>query len=804
MDYSYYLPTPPLGAQMLQGNEYHNQAHMSFRTNRSSFNDRPLSEATEIFDTDYEAEYSESESPRRSVESFGNDSSTTLSIPDELPTPGGYDPLSYHLYVRNDKPVQGPSGPHLFRGSFDGSAIGKSEGTEWPLAFSPVALDNASSPVWVPQERRASEPNYSPGIRRAPSKASSRSSPKSSSEQSFVRSWTPAQVAEWMYETGVEDGLVESFIRNDISGAVLLDLQLDDLKELDIQSFGKRHLLMNIIDDLRNSDITQPEIAMVESSMSMKPSPLQDGGDCIQSPDSDRAPRVSQRRRRRNRVINEQDIISPAESVSIVAIEQLIPKPHSCSKGENCAKYQKRQRKLARIAREFPTEFSHLNGQLIATNSPGPLPTPAITERSLRSNNSPSVVASSDVLGPGQFSELRLNAENLNGVKPRDPQENVRQFLSFQHLHDPSKTEPAPLQMFPPLSSPETMPPKQHMTNQLRALPKLQIPGQSSSQDPFSPLRTVTPSMGARMMGSATATQEFNPYAFEDNTYRQGTPFSEMDVPVTALPVEPLARENSQSVPPNMRFGNLIPPQYVDPINRSRSTRPDHRRRPSFSTMAPLEENEIYSPIKYPSDMDNVQDRRPHQAYTASNSISHPQLVDHSDSSSSESAQTDPDVTHSGWMKKRKTRLLRHEWQDAHFTLKGTTLAMHKDEEEARRRSALETIDVDDYAVACSSIATNSKLTAAFKRSVLRKAANVSNGGTFGKGMDETAFAFSLVPASNTAERRPLFAPSGKNHHFAVKTRDERINWMRELMLAKALKQGKQDGNEIRMNGRLM
>ncbi|EGE00660.1 hypothetical protein TESG_07957, partial [Trichophyton tonsurans CBS 112818] len=69
------------------------------------------------------------------------------------------------------------------------------------------------------------------------------------------------------------------------------------------------------------------------------------------------------------------------------------------------------------------------------------------------------------------------------------------------------------------------------------------------------------------------------------------------------------------------------------------------------------------------------------------------------------------------------------------------------------------------------------------------------------KGMDETAFAFSLIPATKPSERKSIFTANGKNHHFAVKTRDERINWMRELMLAKALKKGKEAGNKIKMNG---
>jgi hypothetical protein len=38
-------------------------------------------------------------------------------------------------------------------------------------------------------------------------------------------------------------------------------------------------------------------------------------------------------------------------------------------------------------------------------------------------------------------------------------------------------------------------------------------------------------------------------------------------------------------------------------------------------------------------------------------------------------------------------------------------------------------------------------------------------------------------------------------HHFSVKTRDERIDWMRELMLAKALRKGRESGASLNVNG---
>jgi hypothetical protein len=153
------------------------------------------------------------------------------------------------------------------------------------------------------------------------------------------------------------------------------------------------------------------------------------------------------------------------------------------------------------------------------------------------------------------------------------------------------------------------------------------------------------------------------------------------------------------------------------------------------------------------------------------------------------------EIIHSGWMKKRKTtRFLRHEWQDHHFALRGTQLAMYDDEQSSRHASkALEYVDVDDYAVACSSLASSSKLTAAFKKTVLKRKDDTRG---------DTAFAFSLIPSPNgsTFDRKAVFN-GNKSHHFSVKTRDQRIDWMRELMLAKALRRGRESGASLNMNG---
>jgi hypothetical protein len=147
-------------------------------------------------------------------------------------------------------------------------------------------------------------------------------------------------------------------------------------------------------------------------------------------------------------------------------------------------------------------------------------------------------------------------------------------------------------------------------------------------------------------------------------------------------------------------------------------------------------------------------------------------------------------VNHHGWMKKRRTKLLRHEWQDHHFRLQGTTLAMHPNE--LPSSSALQTIDVDDYAVACSSLASN-KLSAKLRALKITSSHKDKHGAP-------AAFEFQLVPTAPGKGEIKKVLPSGKVHHFAVKSRDDRIDWMRELMLAKALK-AKSDGYAVVVNG---
>lgn len=713
------------------------------------------------------------------------------------------------------KPVEGPRGPHLFRAS--------QSSNDFPFDFAlqlspllpkepPSFLREGTPDTVVPQREYN---NIAAAVAHL--------------DTTEVRGWTSQEVATWMFQNGFDAEIIGKFEAHDITGAVLLDLQFDDLKELEIPSFGKRHQLWNQIDSLRTADglispivpsvtpfedISRPCTAAIKRSKSKSRENRRRGDyDC----DNDDyktpiGPSGSRRRGRRHR--NGDDAITPAESVSIVAIEQLLPKPHRCAKGENCSKWRKQQRQLARLHEEHGFPISpEKGGQIFIAGDPGN----AITANRAvdnvfrpTSDAIPSVVASSDVLGPGQLPDFNLEADMLKALELRDPQDNVRQFLALQGFEQPYSTatpieapRTPPLDMFPPQhhivqpyqqnssfsastsahtsasydSASFFTPPLQPLENTpaphsiLKTLPKLSIPPPRS-------MSAAPQTGGPRSATSHIAPDSaFSPCrtASPGGLYRFGTPCSEMDVPVTAVPIGPVSRDTSQSVPPNM--------QFRDPVQRAGS-RADWRR-PSFALPA-LNENEIFSP----TDSDTLNETQ----FSGHNSA---------DTSPTKTAMTTVQkpatkggfqyegVGHHGWMKKRRTKLLRHEWQDHHFRLNGTTLAMHPNE--LPSSLAMQTIDVDDYAVACSSLASN-KLSAKFR------ALKINTEKTKDKNAVSQAFEFQLVPTAPGKKEIMKVLPNGKVHHFAVKSRDDRIDWMRELMLAKALK-AKNDGYEVTVNG---
>lgn len=759
-------------------------------------------------------------------------SETTLSSFEEIHTPSpNEDELRAFNFEghRGKQSTEGPRGPHLFRSSIDSynipqqveddEILGMSPMTPRPSTLQTMAFDAPKVPQ-IPMKHRIP-------LQLSTDFLDSRQ----------VASWTPRQVANYMFDAGFEDSIVEKFEENDISGAILTTLKFEDLRELDIPSFGTRTRLWNEIHVLRGSapntpkpstpieEIASPSTEFARSSRARNTT-KRDGStmrgqssrrrDESQGCGDEPQRRKSSRRRQRRR----DDVITPMESVSIVGIEQLMPKPHKCAKGENCSKWRKQQRLIGNFNKEHPV--SPEGGYIWMAGDPGNAATAEAIANGMRpvSDAVPSVVASSDVLGPTVPQFRHLEEATLRNIQLRDPQDNVKQFIQFQHMA-PAQSEwseepiTPPYEMFPTLPSPHT---------NLRTLPKLSIP-------PPRAVVQIPPPRAAS--ANANVNNTFEPYQMErieakspdlrsatqsptNTVYRFGTPFSEMDVPMTAVPIGPVARDITQSVPPNMNYRSGTTPNITRSASRSSA------RRPSFAAMPRVDEylssysqqtqqrhqHQSISQVSItPASL-----RQPPQFAQPHHTVPTPVTATKVSSVSPTKSSSGDDVTHSGPMKKRKTKLLRHEWHEHHFTLKGSRLAMHKD---ASAMETLEYIDVDDYAIACSSLASGSKLNAAFKAMSISRSKNNSWDAS-SKKADETAFAFQLIPAAiekgQKLKKRESQMPAGegkdvgkgtKTHYFAVKSRDERIDWMRELMLAKALRQ-RSEGFEVKVNGNMI
>ncbi|KAF5630858.1 pob1 [Fusarium sp. NRRL 52700] len=799
--------------------------------NDSQLLDRPISVATEFVDTDWEEEDEiisdeEDNSPRISLQSAGQPSFTTVSSYDEVPTPRSSRsqevPLDY-----SPKQVEGPRGPHLFRNSTDQYSATEEDII---LTLSPIT---PKGPRNIADFLMTSQP--------PPPRASPFQYTDAELDTTTLASWSTEMVAQAMLNAGVELSVADRFMENDISGAILITLKFEDLKELSIQSFGIRTKVWHQIQALRDSRPASPR----------PETPIEDVPSKEVVREARRGEEGGLKRRqsskRRHRARTNGDDITPMESVSIIGIEQVIPKPHHCSKGENCSKFRKQQQLIRAFKKEYPHVDINATGTVMVGDAGNPETAKALDPNKVRpvSDAVPSVVASSDVMGPGMPPLQYLYEASLRGVQSRDPQDNVRQFLSFQHQQQGDcSAEVPPTPPFDGMPTAQAQLPHQG----LRRLPKLAIPGKPQLPPSRLGASSVPPAQKKPTQSFAQHQQQlqqqqqqqpaFVPYQMEKtsprspdlemtprNSFRHGTPFSELDVPITAVPIGPVARDFSQSVPPDMNYRTSPTNNVSPPRCQSRTS----ARRPSFPVMPALEENKpvlvsrpspgssspksprgsrSQQPLQ-PPPRDNLPFSRGH--LNGSEKLLAPMIPPLGAKGKSPSADPANGISHQGPMKKRKTKMLRHEWQDGYFTLKGTRLNMHKDAEELGR--TLEYVDIDDYAIACSSVASSSKLTAAFKTMHLSRGSHSRE-----KSDPVGAFAFQLIPQEkNTArlrKRESHLQPAGaipaegvngtgKTHHFAVKNRDDRIDWMRELMLAKALRQ-KGEGFEISVNGNMI
>jgi hypothetical protein len=701
-------------------------------------------------------------------------SQSTISTFDEVPTPLSIRRLTF-TQPEARRSVEGPRGPHLFRVS-NASDLA----FDFALQLSPVLPKKPDLLIDTAFRESVYEPTPTT-IANVPATFAGSEDLWNKDEPS---TWSTDQVSLWMYQSGVESAVIEKFEHNDISGRVLLDLQFDDLKDIGVESFGKRHELWSQICGLREGDggtspvPTSFQDTSPRRSLGSRVSHRRSDNSC-DTPHSPTTPSGGRRRRRKYRA-NPNDPITPMDSVSIVAIEQLVPRPHKCSKGENCSKWKKQQKLFKRLNDDHGFPISPENGgQIWLSGDPGNALTASnMVENAYRPASEvepsvvgPSVVASSDLLGPGDMPAIALQAGTLKQIQERDAQENVKNFLSLQHVEPPHTLEPdSPfaafgeqrLEMFP---VDHVEPSFTTPIAGLQSLPRLEIPR----------THTTVPSYdhNANLSAIQDRFSAASPYrtalATPASMYRFGTPASEMDVAWTSVPVGPVARDSSQSVPPDM--------VYRDPVRNSRQD----WRRPSCA-LPSLNENEVFSPTVH---SDTISRRASDQTFGSRDlsAVKHEVKLTSPRDYEKKIDPRYPGVNHAGWIKKRKTKLLRHEWNEHHFRLAGNELKMHQND--IPQSAILESLNIDEYAVACSSIASN-KLAAKFKALKIAKDKEKD-------ALKTSAFEFQLVPDQMSRQ--------SKSHHFAVKTRDERIDWMRELMLAKALR-AKKDGLIVEVNGK--
>ncbi|GAA5816418.1 hypothetical protein MFLAVUS_009947 [Mucor flavus] len=72
-----------------------------------------------------------------------------------------------------------------------------------------------------------------------------------------IENWDVQQVSDWLKSVGL-DSVSANFIDQEITGDILLDLNIEALKELGINTFGKRYKVMQAITLLKQEEIKQP------------------------------------------------------------------------------------------------------------------------------------------------------------------------------------------------------------------------------------------------------------------------------------------------------------------------------------------------------------------------------------------------------------------------------------------------------------------------------------------------------------------------------------------------------------------
>lgn len=706
----------------------------------------------------------EEESPRGSFD--------TITSVDEVPTPGN--PID-DMLVEVKRNTMGPTGPHLFGVSFDNNEHADLYTT---LQMSPI----------LPKEMQSlNEIFVQSPIEAAPHDSEILSQ---DAHRNIVRSWTTEQVCQWMFAAGFEASIIDRFEAHGINGEVLLDMKLADLKELGISRFGQRHSVWAKLAALRAEDPSSPTPTVFEDvTRPVTTTPEQETrrnmarrrkDDC--GIDTTLSPYAARRHKIRKNPRNFDEAVTPAESISIVAIEQLLPKPHRCSRGEDCPKHKKQERLRKQIEKENAISPANAGGHIWITGYFDEFGNSKF-ENGLREAE-PSMVASSDLLGgQPQAPEFTMDKEMQRQMSRHAAQDSVQQYLTLQHV----RTGSVDLPPTPPLETPqfnsmrETVPtpkfaptapvnqlPSPAPMPKLQSLPKLAIP-RSASAGPDVNQRSALSQRSPHNMPNSAIQRLRSPAG---SVHRVASPASLNDMPQRSVSLmSALDRDMSKTVPPSMHFRA--------PTNRrvSGSRSPSTWQRNSFK--APLQ---------------GIPEYATNSAVPCSPSATPWLTPIRSPICVSPRIAYGSGTTHAGYMRKRKTKLLRHEWIAQHARLQGTTLTLHASGATSDRKP-LDTIDIDEFTVACSSVSSDSKLAAALKTLRIKSEKREA-------GLDDAAFVFQLIPAGERGKVLSLLRDikGGKTHHFAVNTRGERVDWMREVMLAKA-KREQERGYEVTIDG---
>ncbi|KAK6497885.1 hypothetical protein TWF481_012284 [Arthrobotrys musiformis] len=826
-------------------------------------------------------------------DSVGSDGMKTASSCDEAKTPTT-PPLDFGapqpMQMSMKRTTVGPRGPHLFSTMFLQPQQNEEHlEDEYLSPISPVRENSYPSPyssrkspvgsqhslLQVPQAAPMHHISIDVDVNERP--VSAMSMALHGVEESEIENWSPMQVCSWMSDLGFEETLIEKFRQNDISGAILMQLKWEDLKELDIQSFGKRIELWSELNHLRKSPIVSssspkrdlsfetssvhsppllsrhaskksreskfrhsPSLPAVSpSSYASSPSTVTRSNTVATSRPSAPSPRkhapvlristdvASLQHRPRFQVsappeseseeeedeIEEVDEFSdhdqysppPMEEkrrptgLSIIIPDSTLAIPRALnsaeSKSSHTPSHEGRRHKPAprfaapnpakrRVSKRLSTPISPVSASIEIFAAPSVLGLTMGKRASMleaesprwdnhdfhaRSPWAPSICASSDVLSPSDRGDVKLKADELRKVSALTAQEQVNKFITLQHLQ--RLEERAPSNLKNEMTRESESPVSPHGTYPINSQPPppmTKAVQRSTSLRTFDRHKPRALQLSNEAVAPGPASAGFTPRNTDDvRNYQPPEVVQPKQPQVTARPVPPLLRSSTAPSPP---LGTQNPPQLV----RSASVASP---KPS-QTSGALRSNSISGISRKPS-FSGSSKKPPSLGKSLIDTVN--EEAEWEDTSSHGSAPASPsERVFTGEMKKRTNHFLRNEWISHRVELRGTKLTVYKT---TNSRDILATIEIDDYSVTCTTSGSN-------KFKGLKTGSKKDSDGMYH---------FQLVPNQDTKK----VGEQKKEQHFAVSSREERIDWMRELMLAKAIKQ-KKSGFQVEVNGKMM